>query len=352
MFDRVHIAAFRELDLEEHEQLDSKRNVWRVPLASRRLPKNIVSQLLQYLEWMLKIVWRFRKEDIRVVHCHDLPALPIGVLLKAFKRSRVVYDAHELETETMYLSGIKKKMARYLETVLIRFADRLIVVSDSIAEWYKHEYDLKNAWTIRNVPYRPDNSSLQDSAMLKEKFGIAREAILFICQGVLKKNRGIELLLDVFSRSDSTRHIVFMGFGPLEGLVKEYDTKFPSIHFQPAVAPEEIIYYSKSADIGISLIENACLNYYYSLPNKVFEYILSGIPLVVSDFPDMGKIVDEYDCGWKVDPGNKEQIFQLVNNISLDDIMEKREGVQKCREAIVGWEKEEIKLKQLYQSLV
>jgi glycosyltransferase involved in cell wall biosynthesis len=350
MFDEINIAAFWEKGLEEHEHIGNKRVVWRVPLRSRKLRKNIITQLMQYLEWMIKIIVRFKKENITVIHCHDLPALPVGVFFKKFKKAKLIYDAHELETETIYLEGIKKKMAKFLEKRLIPFIDGLIVVSDSIAAWYKDQYAVRNVYRIRNIPYKQPHYNSGNSNMLKEKFDIEEDAILFICQGVLKANRGIEILLDSFSRMDRNKHIVFMGFGACEDLINQYQRECPNIHFQPVVSPEEIIQHSRHADAGISLVENRCLSYYYSLPNKVFEYILSELPIIVSDFPDMGKIVDEYHCGWKVNPV-QDDIYHLINSITKDDILSKKKNVQIYKDMIVGWEKEKTKLQQLYQSL-
>jgi glycosyltransferase involved in cell wall biosynthesis len=350
MFDEINIAAFWEKGLKEYEHIGNKRVVWRVPLRSRKLRKNIITQLMQYLEWMIKIIVRFKKENITVIHCHDLPALPVGVFFNKFKKSKLIYDAHELETETIYLEGIKKKMAKFLEKRLIPFIDGLIVVSGSIAEWYKNQYAVHNVYKIRNIPYRQPHSHSGKSNMLKEKFNIEEESILFICQGVLKANRGIEMLLDSFSRTGKTKHIVFMGYGACEELIMKYQGEYSNIHFQPVVNQDEILQYSRNADAGISLIENTCLSYYYSLPNKVYEYILSELPIIVSDFPDMGNIVDEYNCGWKVNPV-KDDIYHLINSITKDDILSKKKNVQKYKDVIVGWEKEESKLKQLYHSL-
>ena len=137
-----------------------------------------------------------------------------------------------------------------------------------------------------------------------------------------------------------------MGYGVLEDMVKEYENNFSNIHFQPAVKPEEGINYTKSADVGIHLLENTCLNHYYSLPNKVFEYIFSGLPLIVTNFPDMGKLIDDYQCGWKVSVDEKS-VVDLIEHISKEDIKEKRNNAINCRDNF-GWDKEEEKLLKIY----
>jgi len=348
LVDKVVIVAIWESDVNEHEQLDDKREVWRVPLKTRYLPHGYFWKVLKYIEWMVRIFIRFKREHAILVNCHSLSVLPLGILFKMFVESKVVYDTHELETETCVMSGIRRIFSKVLEKLLIHYADSILVVSDSIARWYKNQYGLKEVHVIKNVPYRQDSRS-GHSNILKERFNIQDDAILFIYQGMLSRGRGIEILLDLFLKIDKKKHIVFMGYGILGNMVKEYENRFSNIHFQSAVKPEEVIYYTASADVGISLIENICLSYQYSLPNKIFEYIFSGLPLIVSDFPDMGRIIDDYKCGWKVSV-DKKSVADLIESISKEDVEKKGANVLKCKDNF-GWDKEEKNLLRIYHSL-
>ena len=372
LFEKIFIAAIWEKGLKVHEELDSKRELWRIPLKMSKLhphlspppsrgrphpsppqqvgrekerERGFFVKVLQHIEWMIKIFLRFRKERLAFVNCHTLSTLPIGVLFKLFAKSRIIYDTHELETEKSGWVGIRKAIAKILGKTLIHCADSVIVVSDSIGKWYKNQYNLKEVHLIRNIPYREAGPS-EDSKLLKERFRIQDDEILFIYQGVLGRGRGIELLLNVFSKADEKKHIVFMGYGVLEDMVKEYENNFSHIHFHPAIKPGEIMSYAKSADVGIHLIENTCLNHYYCLPNKVFGYILSGLPLIVSDFPEMGKIIDDYQCGWKVAVDEKV-VIDLIERISKEEIKEKKNNVLDCRNNF-SWQKEEKKLLKIY----
>jgi len=348
LFDRIFLVGIWEKDLKEHESLDNIREIWRVPLKTKFLPKNRFWKLFKYTEWMLRIFIRFKKERISFVNCHSLTVLPLGVLFKIFTKSKVIYDTHELETETCGMSGIRKKLSKVLEKSLIRHVDSTLVVSDSIATWYKNKYNLRNVHVIRNVPYKPKRE-VKESNILKEKFNIRDDEVLFIYQGMLGKGRGIEIMLNVFSKVDKKKHIVFMGYGLLEDLVKKYQSKFSNIHFCPAVKPEEVLRYTRSADVGIHIPEKICLSYFYSLPNKFFEYIFAGLPVIVSDFPDMGEIIDEYRCGWKI-PVNEKSILDLIESISKEEIKGKRRNVLRCRDNF-SWEREEEKLIRIYHDL-
>lgn len=350
LIEKIFVVALWERGVKELEEIDDKRVVWRIPLKTRNLPKDIFSQMIKYVEWVGRIFLRFRKEHITHINCHGLSSLPIGALFKLFKKSKLIYDPHELETEVNGLSGIRKRFSKLLERLLISYSDSIIVVSNSIAEWYKSKYSMKKVHVIRNVPYNY-NSEIESiySNVLKEKFGIKGDEILFIYQGGLTEGRGLQIILDAFTKVSRKKHIVFMGRGPLEEAIRQYGIKFSNIHLHPPVKPEQVLPHTSSADIGVSLTENTCLNHYYSLPNKVFEYLLSGVPMIVSDFPEMGKFVDENNCGWKVrvDSG---ALIKLIESISPDDIFEKRNNVLKCK-GNYGWHKEEETLVKIFKSM-
>jgi glycosyltransferase involved in cell wall biosynthesis len=350
LFDKIFIGALWEEGLKEHEQLDAQREVWRVRLKTATFPENTFCKIIKYIEWMFKLFFRFKKGKVNYVNCHNLAALPIGMLFKLFSGSKVVYDTHELETERCGWGKGRKICAKILERFLIYKTDLVVVVSESICQWYKEKYKLNNICTVLNIPRSIGIEPTEPRNILKEKFNLKDDDILFIYQGALGESRGIEILLKAFSKADRKKHIVFMGYGELEDTIKKHESLFSNIHFQSAVKPEEINTYARSADIGISLIENTCLSYFYSMPNKLFEYILSGLPVVVSNFPDMGRFVDENKCGWKVLPVEKS-VTECIERITKDDIKEKRNNILKCKNNF-GWQREEQKLLNAYRDLI
>jgi glycosyltransferase involved in cell wall biosynthesis len=167
--------------------------------------------------------------------------------------------------------------------------------------------------------------------------------------GGLTSGRGIELLLEAFGTAESNGHLVFMGFGKLEGLVREYAARHRHIHFHPPVPSEEVITYASGADVGFSLNENTCLSHYYSLPNKIFEYLLAGVPVIASDFPDTRQVLEEFHCGWPVQLQVKE-LAGLVASLKREDIQGKKAGLAQNLDKM-GWENEAEKMLQVYDSL-
>jgi glycosyltransferase involved in cell wall biosynthesis len=140
-----------------------------------------------------------------------------------------------------------------------------------------------------------------------------------------------------------------MGNGPLEANIAEYVEAHTNVHRHPAVRSGEVVDYASSADVGICLIENVSLSYFYSLPNKFFEYIGSGLPVIVSNFPEMGGIVDETGCGWKV-PVDEDALVRLVEGMSMKEIGQKKDRALQCRDRFC-WQEEEAKLIALYRRL-
>jgi glycosyltransferase involved in cell wall biosynthesis len=238
---------------------------------------------------------------------------------------------------------------KILERLLIRFVDETIVVNDSIAQWYEHEHVLKRVWVVRNVPYN-QGESVAKTRLLREAFGIRDEEIVYLYLGEISQGRGIPLLLDAFSRANLGSCVVFMGFGHLTPLVQEYAAKYPNIHYHPAVVLSDVLKYASGADVGLCLIENVCLSYYLCLPNKVFEYMMAGLPMIVSDFPEMAALVEHHDCGWKI-PVDAEALLALVKAISPKEVNAKSINACGARRHF-GWHLEEPTLLEVYRQML
>jgi glycosyltransferase involved in cell wall biosynthesis len=336
--------------LAEHERLDEKREVWRVRLRLPNRNPALVFKVVRYIEWQARIFLRFRSSPAKLINCHSLSVLPIGSLFKLFSKAILVYDTHELETEVAGAVGIRRPLGKLVEKALIRFVDVVITVNDSIAQWYRDTYGLNNVYAVRNIPYQRDEREIGPDSILKRKFGIGDDEILFLHQGGLPTGRGIGIILETFTKVDPRKHIVFLGHGQWVETIREYEQKYPNIHFHNAVSPQEVHKYTRGADVGISLTENTCLNHYLSLPNKIFEYIMSGLPVIVSDFPEMRRIVEESGCGWKI-AADRNELFSLIKTISWADIIDKRNKARQFRQTL-DWGQEEKILLRIYRNVI
>jgi glycosyltransferase involved in cell wall biosynthesis len=348
IFDKIYIFATWEPGLPLREGLDDIRVVIRIPRKVGETKTGSFWKIVRTLEWYWKLFRKLKDKKVDCINCHSLSVLPFCVFLKFIRRSKLLYDTHELETETMGTSGLRKVLAKIVEKVLIGAANEVVVVNDFIAKWYRETYGINNVWTVRNFPYPPKNIRSKTN-ILSKRLNIPENGMLFLYLGAIAEGRGVDILLNVFSMLEGSKHIIFMGFGDLVDKVKMFAKMYSNIHFHETVRPNEINHFVASADVGLSIIENASLSYYLCLPNKLFEYVTNGLPVIVSDYPAMSEFIDKYGFGWKV-PFNKSSIGLLIKSINRDAINEKRAKAFCAREHI-DWRIEERTVINIYRNL-
>lgn len=333
-------------------KLDEQRVIKHLTVKPLPIPKTMNVQF--HLIWALKIFAMYLFKPVKLIQCHSVECLHIGVILKRLKPgAKLVYDPHELETEKNGLTPGMQKVVSRLEEQFIREADYVIPVGEKISEWYREKYDLKNVVTIMNMPNNPmKDFKAPASGGLREKYGIPTNDLIFIYQGAMMQHRNIDLLLDIFSELPPDRHMLFMGYGEFVPKIQEYATKYPNIHFLDAVPPDQILEYTSQCDVGLFICENTCLSYYYSLPNKFFEYLLAGLPAIVADFPEYNRYISKYDCGWLVpENSTKDFVKKFILSLDKEEIKEKKVNALEARRHI-GWHLVKPKLEEIYLSLI
>ncbi len=349
VFDKVCVLGRDSTGLPRREDLGDDIHLFRLAPSFGGTLDGAFGKVVCTLGWYLAVLGWMSKRRIECLNCHSLPVLPLSVLLKLWKRCTLVYDTHELETETNGTRGLRKRLAKLVERALIGQADAVCVVNRSIAAWYENAYGLARAWVVHNLPRRT-SAAPQRTDLLRGALGLQpADALLFIYQGMLSPGRGIEMLLEAFAGIGDDRHLVCMGYGPLEDLVRQAAQRYPNIHFMPAVAPDLVKEYTVDADVGLSLIENTCLSYYLCAPNKLYEYAASGVAAIVSNFPEMSRFVDSHDCGWKIEP-SVDALRRLVASIDATTLATKRVNAAQAG-ADYCWENEEPELLCMYEAL-
>jgi glycosyltransferase involved in cell wall biosynthesis len=283
------------------------------------------------------------------LNIHHVDLLNFAWLKKLSKRMKVIYDTHELETETqgcIGLSGVKRrrKEARFIEDV-----DYTIVVTPSIELWYRNAYGIKNIVTVRNVPLYHQVDGF-DKDYYKKKFNLKLTDTVFLYQGALFKGRGISHLLKSFAAINDQRYsMVFMGYGEFKDVITEYAEKYNNIFYHDPVHPDKILQHTASADVGVALIENVCLSYYYSLANKIFEYTMAEVPLFVSNMVDMADYVNSNKIGWVADSFDIQDIVDEIKKIPDRFTPQLTENIKRAK-LENNWEIESQKMLEAYRS--
>ncbi|AHZ84220.1 hypothetical protein Bb109J_c1525 [Bdellovibrio bacteriovorus] len=312
------------------------------------LPK-IVIHFMLVSELTVRMFFSAMRVKHTIIHCHDTLVLPLGVLLKIATGAKLIYDAHELESNKNGLSRFLGKMTFIAERFLCKRVDGLIVVSDSILEWYKNNIDLSHKHTevILNAPMLSQNARF-DHSYLRKRFAIPHGSLLFIYVGILGEGRYIDQLLEVFSKSGFKSHIVFLGYGVYREKIVKLSGEVDNIHYHEPVSHDQVVSIVSSADVGFCLIPNVSLSDYYSLPNKMFEYIFAGVPVLASKMPEIQKLIEKHNLGICCEL-TVESIFAAIVQLEADGLDRIRPKIEEI--AYLDWSNQEIKLNSLYSAL-
>lgn len=345
-FDAIIIIALGSASLRKHEVIIPGVELHRLQLLTRNLPKNLFFQGIKYVEFFLRAIWLLAKFRPQVVNAHALGVLPIACFYKKFFNARLVYDAHELETEQVGGKSLRKILSKLLEKRLIHCHDLMFVVSESIADWYANTYHISRPSVVLNVPTQ---RALKQNNHFREQLGIREDQVILLYQGGLMAGRGVHLILDAFrARTDDKVVAVFMGYGELDVDVKKASAAHNNIFFFSAVSPAVVLEYTASADFGISLIENTCLSYQYCMPNKLFEYAMAGLPVLVSNMKDMSDLVCKNNMGTVISDFSASGINRAIDNFLTQDLTVMKANAYRvaCENA---WEVQEQKMLVAYQ---
>ena len=262
---------------------------------------NITSRLLIFLFFT-----RAMRLKPSFIHCHGVGVLPIGVLLKIFiKDAKLIYDTHEIASDCSY---VIRPLIRFIERKAWRRIDLFISTSFSIIRWYQQEYGYgKQIALVMNSP--PLTEPSKESETLRQELGIADKAHVFVCVGELTKERGIGLILDVFT-SQISHPIVFIGSGILEQKIIEIAKTHPNIYL---LSPPANI---AGANTGIALLDTS-LNNSLGLPSQLFEYAFAGLSVIGSNFTEMSRLIKRHKLGIVSDL-NSEALAEACTRITQE----------------------------------
>lgn len=260
-----------------------------------------------------------QRRTARVYHASDLYVLP--ALADAARRqgARLVYDARELYPYVAATAGRPWVTAfwRLVEGRYARRADAVFTVSDRIAEAMAAAYDLPRPTVLYNAPPR---QSVPPSPWLRARAGVSPGVPLLLHQGQLRADRGGERLVEAM-RHVHGAVLVFLGDGShraaLERRVAAAGLQ-ARVRFVDPVPPDDLLPVTAGADVGLTMLEDTCLNHRYALPNKLFEYLVAGLPVLASDLPELRRVVAGYGVGMVVDPADGTALAAALQKVAED----------------------------------
>jgi len=213
-----------------------------------------------------------------------------------------LHDCHELYLESTSFRPIERRVLSPVERRYIRRADSVLAVNQSIALAYGQRYG-REPVVVRNCASRlAADPEVRDLRVLA---GLPSSARVVLYQGGFSVGRGLEVCVASVAELPVDVHLVLLGFGPLrEELVEQADALGVAdrVHVLDAVPPEELASCTISATVGLMPYQPVSQNNFLALPNKIFEYTAAGVPIVVSDFPELRRVAVDAGCGDVYDP--------------------------------------------------
>jgi glycosyltransferase involved in cell wall biosynthesis len=324
-----------------------------VPFRTKRFRMIFKKGFLFYKFYNLRLFLflLFHKSDLLI--SNDLDTLLPNYLISRLKKIPIVYDSHEYFTGVPELQ--KRPVVRWVWKSIERYIfpklKYIITVSDSIADLYEKEYSLRPL-TVRNCS--PDSSGT--GSYSKNDLGIHPEHFLLILQGTgINADRGGDELIDAVNITEKVSLLIIGSGDSLEDLKRkvtslDLEERVKFIHKLPW---EELMKYTRSADAGVSTDKNTNVNYEFSLPNKVFDYISAGIPVIASDLKEIRKILVEYNCGILIPQVSPVAISKAIVKLR-DDAGLHAELKKNASEAAktMNWGTESLKVKEMYKFIV
>ena len=306
-----------------------------------------------YAEYNFRLFWYliFRKVDVLVAN--DLDTLLANYSVSKFKPfSRLVYDSHEYFTEVPELIH-RKKVKQIWETIEAWIFPKLktiYTVNSSIAKLYADKYQ-KEIKVVRNISPSWEPLNLKS----KKELGIPENKNLIILQGAgINIDRGAEEAIQAMTLVENTV-LMIVGDGDVVFQLKTYiidNQLVDKVLFFDKRPYNEMMNFTYYADLGLTLDKPTNINYRYSLPNKVFDYIQAETPIIGTNLIEISKILSEYGVGEIIEEFTPENLALLINSIfsSESKLANLKANCSKARK-VLNWESEIEILKEIYSSI-
>ena len=281
-----------------------------------------------------RLHWRMRKAAsevaARVYHASDLYVLPALHAAAKLHDGHLVYDARERYPHVEATTGrpMVRRFWQALEGWHVHETDAVFTVSESIAGHMSTTYGIRRPTVLHNAPERPSrppaagasgsHDNLSTSSILRETTGA--EGVLLLHQGRMAPGRGCDLLVEAMCGVDNGS-LIFLGEGDLRPALQQKVEELGlqnKVYFVDPVPPDDLLPVTASADAGITLLQDTCLNHRYALPNKLFEYLTAGLPVIGSNLTEIRRVIGTHDAGLLVTPSDLSALRTAMQRM-IDD---------------------------------
>ena len=312
------------------------------PYATRRMELLFRKGPQFYAEYNIRLFFYLLFAKVDLIFSNDLDTLLASYLVSKIRGKRLIYDTHEYFTETPELVNRPKTQYiwKKIEQFIFPRLNNIITVNKSIANLYEQKYG-KKVNVVRNIPLSFTPEHLKSRAELQ----LPTDKKILILQGTgINIDRGAEEVCMAMQYLENTM-LLIAGSGDVVPVLKEIVTKYnlgQKVVFKDKMPFSELRQYTINSDLGLAVDKNTNLNYHFSLPNKLFDYIHSQIPVLSSRLVELEQIISQHDIGYYIENHNPKHIAEVIATI-FDDAQSykiKKQNTIKAKEELC-WENEE-----------
>ncbi|MCP4367642.1 MAG: glycosyltransferase family 4 protein [Deltaproteobacteria bacterium] len=328
----------------------SSETIGSQPSWYKRLFKSLLylSQLLNFLQLNLRLIIRYYRLDVKLYYPNDIDVAVAAAVLAWIHKKPLLYETHEFHVDQSAAHPAwYRRVIMALEGWVAKRSTNMIVVGNCIAQAIRRQYQLDTQPVV--IKNCPPFQQVTKSSDIELPFKL-------LYHGVYQPKRGLEQVILAMHHIDEA-HLYLRGYGywekPLHNLVTAEDLE-DRVTFFPPVPMQTLVTEAAPFDVGVGAFQGVNLSSRYCLPNKVFEYMMAGLALAVSDLPELHRVVDDYGVGVTFDPADPEDIARKINSM-LDnpDVLHQmqRRSLKAARE-VFNFEAEGKKLQKIVEDII
>lgn len=311
----------------------------------KRLSVFFKKGFLFYAEFNLRLFFHLLSRKFDVCVANDTDTVLPNYFASKIKHKELVVDLHELFPEVPEVTNRKfvKGFWTKIEDFVLPKVKNGYTVCQSIADYYKNRYGI----TLKVVRNLPNYKAYETKESAFKEFG-EKKVILY--QGAVNEGRGIEWVMDAMQYVENAVFVV-IGTGDLYEALKTKSQQEPykgKVFFWGHKPYSELFNYTLSAHLGVCLLKNQGLSYFYALPNRVFDYMQAHLPILATGFPEISKVVNKEKTGLTINTEDPKKIAEVINFILRQDV--NHDNYERASK-LYSWEQEEVVLKEIYSNL-
>ncbi len=300
---------------------------------------------LFYAHYNLKLFFFLINSRANILLSNDLDTLLPNFIISRFRKTKLVYDSHEYFTEVPELISrpFIQKIWKTLESFMLPRLKNIYTVNESIATIYRNQYRV-NVKVIRNVPILHE-PLIQTKEELRKELSLPLDKKIFILQGAgINIQRGSEEAVEAIASVPNATLLIVGGGDVIPDLkltVEQLHLE-DKVIFKNKMPSSELRRHTAASDVGLSLDKDTNLNYRYSLPNKLFDYLHAGIPVIASNLPEVANVINKYEAGIIISSHQPGEIAlcmnDMINNQQLYERLKKNTLIASQE---LNWQKEQ-----------